>query len=241
MERITVSPDMIVIVGSGPVGTLDLEQPVVMALFFSDQPTLAIGDRSDATLRLCVSESACRRLFDHVPDSPETYHLPADLRAIALAVRDCRLAGPAGVTLRGAKCIELLCGIFGALTGDTLIRTSPEGALSELDTRRMMLARRMIDDRWREKLTIDGISRACGVNRAKLTHGFRSVFGVSVADAIAERRLGGARQMLLATDLPVSSVGYACGYLNSASFTRAFARRYGIVPTRLRAGGSVAA
>jgi AraC family transcriptional activator of pyochelin receptor len=41
--------------------------------------------------------------------------------------------------------------------------------------------------------------------------------------------------MLLATDLPVSSVGYACGYLSNASFTRAFSRRYGVVPSRLRA------
>jgi AraC family transcriptional activator of pyochelin receptor len=60
------------------------------------------------------------------------------------------------------------------------------------------------------------------------------MFAMSVADAIADRRLGGARQLLLATDLPVSAIGYKCGYLNNASFTRAFSRRFGQAPTQLR-------
>ncbi len=45
-----------------------------------------------------------------------------------------------------------------------------------------------------------------------------------------------ARQMLAASDLPVASIGYRCGYLNNASFTRAFSRRFGIAPTQLRLG-----
>jgi SulP family sulfate permease len=36
--------------------------------------------------------------------------------------------------------------------------------------------------------------------------------------------------------LPVSTIGYRCGYLNNASFTRAFSRRFGIAPTQLRHG-----
>jgi AraC family transcriptional activator of pyochelin receptor len=150
-------------------------------------------------------------------------------------VRDCPLDGAAGMTLRGAKCVELFCETFAALVGNALVPTHAEVAMSECDTRRIVQARRVIDEQWREKLTLDAIARACGVNRAKLTRGYRALFGVTIADAIAERRLGGARQMLLATDLPVSSVGYACGYQNNASFTRAFSRRFGVVPTRLRA------
>ena len=59
--------------------------------------------------------------------------------------------------------------------------------------------------------------------------------GSTVADAITDRRLQGAHRLLLATDLPVSSIGYRCGYSNNASFTRAFSRRFGMAPTRLRA------
>ena len=54
---------------------------------------------------------------------------------------------------------------------------------------------------------------------------------------IAEQdlKLRGAGEMLRSTDLPVSSIGYRCGYLNNASFTRAFSRHYGVAPTQYRA------
>ncbi|MEX6650950.1 helix-turn-helix domain-containing protein [Pseudomonas aeruginosa] len=35
--------------------------------------------------------------------------------------------------------------------------------------------------------------------------------------------------------MPVSSIGYQCGYLNNASFTRAFSRQFGTTPSSLRA------
>lgn len=243
MERIQVSPEMVTYVGA-PTDARDLPiKPISFALTLGATPTLAIADpdAADAADLVCfVAESACRRIFDHAPVTSALYHLPAELRAIAVAIRDCALPAEARTTLRLAKSIELLCAIFAALGDDSLVLADADGALSERDTRRIVLARRMIDDRWREKLTLDTIARGAGLNRAKLTRGFRTMFGTSVGDALTERRLGGARALLLSTDLPVSSVGYACGYLNNASFTRAFARRYGMVPTRLRATGAAA-
>jgi AraC family transcriptional activator of pyochelin receptor len=64
------------------------------------------------------------------------------------------------------------------------------------------------------------------------------MFDCSVTEAIAERRLNGAHRMLLVTDLPVSSIGYRCGYRNNASFARAFTRRFGMAPTQLRASAA---
>jgi AraC family transcriptional activator of pyochelin receptor len=170
-----------------------------------------------------------------MPDSDARWHLPSELRALVLAILDCRLPGEARDTLRLAKSIELLCATFAMIGDDALIPTDGSGDLSETDARRIVAARRVIDERWHEKLTLDAIARACGINRAKLTRGFRAMFDTTVADAIADRRLGGAGEMLRATDLPVSSIGYKCGYLNNASFTRAFSRRYGVAPTLYRA------
>lgn len=243
MEHIAISPEMMAVIGPGLIDP-PLNASLVLTFALGEMPTIAIRaadePRDAAALRLCVTEDACRRLFGPMPAMPATYHLPSELRTIALAIRDCPLEGAAGVTLRGAKSVELLCETFTALLGDALVPANADAALSERDTRRIVHARRIIDEHWREKLTLDTIAGTCGVNRVKLTSGFRAMFGLSVADAIAERRLGGARQMLLATDLPVSSVGYACGYLSNASFTRAFSRRYGVVPSRLRAGAMAA-
>lgn len=237
MSRIDVSHEMVAFVGRGTVQTARWpERPLLMRFDLGEIATVEFAPETidDADLVFVVAEGACRRLFAAVPDAA-SWHLPAELRTIAGAIVDCAMAGPARDTLRLAKCIELYCAAFDLWARDALVPVDGGRELSELDARRIAEARRMIDERWHEKLTLDSIARACGLNRAKLTRGFRSMFSTTVADAIAERRLGGAREMLLATNMPVSSIGYKCGYLNNASFTRAFSRRYGVPPTQLRA------
>lgn len=246
-HHIQVSPEMASYLGSGAVDRAGWP-PDAFALLFHDldggASLVVASDASpaelaDAALVLAVSAPACRRIFGFVPDDA-SWHLSSVPRAVALALRDCPLPEPARGTMRLAKSLELLCAVLAALGDDALVPADSGGVLSEGDAVRVVAARRLIDERWREKLTLDGIARASGLNRAKLTRGFRLTYGCSVTDVLAENRLGGARRMLLATDLPVSSVGYACGYLNNASFTRAFSRRFGMAPTHLRQSGAAA-
>lgn len=240
-QRIDVSPEMLSFVGTGVIDGQDLPaEPIVLRFDLGDDaPTLGLGDdfadTEDATVVLIASAKACFRIFGHLPARPGCWHLPAELALLAVALRDCPLSEPARATLRLAKSIELLCATFEKFADAALIPADRAGDWSERDAARLAVARRLVDERWQEKLTLDTIARACGLNRAKLTRGFRQAFGSTVADAIADRRLQGAHSLLLATDLPVSSIGYRCGYSNNASFTRAFSRRYGIAPTRLRA------
>lgn len=240
--KINVSAEMLAFVGDGavpstdwPEGSVALSFRLAAAIFaFHPDPATDV-DLAAAELVLVVSTAACRRIFGLVPEAAAVWHLPSDMRLIALAIRDCSLAPAACETLRLAKSIELLCATFATIEGGSLVPADGSGALSQAEAQRIAAARRLIDEHWHETLTLESIARACGLNRARLTRGFRSMFDCSVADRIAELRLGGARQMLLATDLPVSSIGYRCGYLNSASFTRAFSRRFGVAPTQLRA------
>ncbi len=240
-QRIDVSPEMMSFVGHGPI--LDdvwLDDAVTLHFSMGDvgsPATVSYGTASDddAVVVLAVTATACTRIFGFLPQGHATWHLPSELRTLVLALRDCPLPEPARSTMRLAKSIELLCATIVCLHQGALIPADGAGDLSELDAGRLAAARRLIDDRWQEKLTLDSVARACGLNRAKLTRGFRQMFGSTVADAIADKRLSGAHGLLLATDLPVSAIGYRCGYQNNASFTRAFARRFGVPPTRLRA------
>lgn len=240
-QRVEVSREMLSFVGAGRVPSEGWPEAVVgmsfqlsdASLGFHAQPTTAAMQESD--LAFVVTAEACRRIFGYVPRDDARWHLPTDLRAIVIAIVDSALPEPARETLRLAKSIELLCAIFAKLADDDLLPTDGIGDLKEVDVRRIVAARRLIDERWNEKLTLDSIARACGINRAKLTRGFRRMFDMTIADAITDMRLGGASEMLRSTDLPVSSIGYRCGYLNNASFTRAFSRRYGVAPTRYRA------
>lgn len=247
-HRIDVSHEMLSFVGAGTLPqSIWPDAPAMLVFEGGNLPTVRFepvaDDRSDvddASLVFVVARAAIARLFGAVAGAG-SWHLPSTLRTQVLAIRDCDARAALGDTLRLAKSIELLCAVFDQLARGALVPAEGDGTLNEGDARRIAAAHRLIDDRWHEKLTLDAIARACGINRGKLTRGFRAMYDCTVADALTERRLASARAMLQATDLPVSAIGYRCGYLNNASFTRAFARHVGVAPTRWRAAQGIAA
>ncbi len=238
-DYIEVSPEMTLLMGDGPLSAAPLPAKAIVLSFTieTETPTVSFGDFDEALpggLVLVVARAAFERIGG-AADLAGTYHLPSALRAIALAMHNDPLTGEALKVYRLGKSIELLCETIRMQNAGELVALASESALSLDDTRRIAAARRMIDERWNEKLTLDKIARACGVNRAKLTRGFRDMFSCTIAEAIAERRLSQASLMLRTTDLPVSSIGYENGYLNNASFARAFSRRFGVSPSNFRA------
>jgi AraC family transcriptional activator of pyochelin receptor len=256
MSAIDVSPEMLALVGRGSIGCHawpaeavalevdfgDLRRPA--SFTFHAQPEAGRLENSEAPSRLLliVARPACERVLGRALDFADgsTRQLPSGIRTIALAIRDCRLAEAAAAPYRLAKCIELLCEILNAHNEGALAEVGGLVSLSLGDTQRVLAARKLIDDNWNEKLRLDQIARLCGLNRSKLARGFRELYGCTVTEALAERRLGEARRQLIATDLPVSLIGYRTGYQNNASFSRAFGRRFGLSPSDFRACGVAA-
>lgn len=249
-DFILVSPEMTAFVGRGALCQAPMPpDPVVFAFSgFDDDRTPIIVHRTTADFRdleqaaliFVVSRDTGRRLFPSAPAAPGAWHMTSELRDLAMSILACEAQGEARVALRLARSIELFCRVHAALAEATLVPAQGDAALSEFDVARIAAARRMLDDGWQGKLTIAELARRCGINRDKLIRGFRHAYGSTIAEALSERRLGEARTLLLTSDLPVSSVGYRCGYMNNASFTRAFSRRYGIVPSALRRMGIAA-
>ena len=247
---VLVSPELTAFIGRGPVGEAPLPADPVIFAFFGfdggDAPLVAYDadgpgrDLEAAALVFFAARAAGRRLFPAAPTASGTWHMSSGLRDLAASILGCEGEGEAQATLRLARSIELFCRVHAALAEDRLVPAGTGTGLGELDLARIAAARRMLDDRWRERLTIADLARRVGLNRDKLIRGFRHAYGSTIAEALSERRLTEARAMLLTSDLPVSSVGYACGYLNNASFTRAFSRRFGTVPSALRRTGVAA-
>lgn len=257
-QRIDVSPEFTAVVGRGPFDSQNLpKDAVALLLAWGGAGSAAVlrvlppGEWSqaledDADLPSAMLMFLGSATLERLGGAPITgtdqrgYHLPSELRAIAIAALHASLEGEMLLVYRGGKALELLVETVRLRREGALIPMPTGGALSLADSRRLMDARRMIDERCHEKLTLESIARACGLNRAKLTRGFREMFACTIAEALAERRLLSASHMLLTTDLPVSSVGYQAGYLNNASFARAFARRFGAPPSDYRAQGLAA-
>lgn len=249
---LVVSPEMTVAIGRGPFETATVPDKAVAVAYglgaidvaatvrFTADPVeiLSAEEAGGTRIVLLIAASGLDRIDARTrPGLGErpAFHLPPDLRAIVLALRDCAAGGAAGDIYRSAKAIELLMETWRLLDAGDLVRADDQGQLTCGDSRRLVAAREIIDGRWSEKLSLDTIARQVGLNREKLTRGFREMFACTVAEAIAERRLVQASRMLLTTDLPVSSIGYENGYLNNASFARAFGRRFGLPPSDFRA------
>ncbi|HZG33827.1 MAG TPA: AraC family transcriptional regulator [Sphingopyxis sp.] len=225
-----VPPDALLL-GFGGV-----QEPVVSTL----TPHEFGAGAEEHLLVFAVTRTACVRLFGELPDPAARWYLPSDLRALGQSIVAPDSEPAAADMLRLARSIELLCQFFAALRAGRMVPVDAQPSLSESDVARVAAARRIVDERWHEKLTIDDIARSCGLNRDKLTRGFRELYSCTVAEALSERRLRQARELLAASDLPVASIGYRCGYLNNASFTRAFSRRFGMAPTAMRRVGIAA-
>lgn len=243
-HTVIVSDEMLALVGVGPPNGVSCPLDWIVfhvarsvhghapILRFRDQADLA--DIEDSPLVLLVSREACLRLFEYTPDYDQSWHLPSQLWDLAHSIVACEAPGEARTTLQLARSIELLCQIHAALADGKLVPANGERFLTERDVACIASARRLVDQRWSEKLTIAELSRAAGVNRDKLAKGFRDLYGATISEILSERRLSEARRMLLASDLPVATVGYRCSYLNNAAFTRAFTRRFGVPPSELR-------
>jgi len=243
VDYIAVSPEMTAILKPGVIGApipprsvaiSVTSGPGVWALHVDPAPShhSALG-QSDCIV-FVVQRDAIERLGGVGLLAGGGFHLTPELRCIARSLREAAAPSKALATYQLAKSIEFVCEAIRQFRSGELAPLCGEGQLSPADTRRMLAARQLIDDRAREKLTLDYIARCCGLNRSKLTRDFKAMFDCTVAQAIAMRRLELASRMLLTTDLPVSSIGYESGYQNNASFARAFGRRFGRSPSDFR-------
>jgi AraC family transcriptional activator of pyochelin receptor len=247
---IRVSHEMVTLLGNAPADgadlpaqsaalRVDLARPASVTVMTDANTAEYAGDAGERTVTLIVTRDALARLFDWSPAASEgqEYFLDAGLVGIAdqmLAARQSE----AQATYRLGKSIELLCDLVARLKDETLQRAHRDRSLSQIDSQRVSAAFDMIDAQWSEKLTLGVIANRCGLNRTKLSRGFRELYRCSVSEALASRRLAEARRQLLATDLPVSLIGYRSGYTNNASFSRAFGRHFGQSPSELRSSGA---
>ena len=107
------------------------------------------------------------------------------------------------------------------------------GVLHDGDRERISRARAILDDSFADPPMVAVLARTVGLNRNKLSYGFRHLHDRSMSDYLAEKRLDAAWR-LLQDGVPVGAVAEAVGYRHVGSFSAAFSRRYGLAPSSLR-------
>lgn len=115
------------------------------------------------------------------------------------------------------------------------------------DQQRMTLARRLgthkrhlveavalMERHLETPLSVDEIARHSGVSLRQLQRLFEEELGSTPRAWYLQLRLDRARHLLAETDLDILSVGLACGFTSSSSFSRAYRQHYGQSPRQAR-------
>jgi AraC family transcriptional regulator, activator of mtrCDE len=82
--------------------------------------------------------------------------------------------------------------------------------------------------------TLDELAAESRVSRATMVRVFRKAADIAPLTFLAELRLGLARQRLISTSDSLAQVAAAVGYESESAFARAFQKRFGISPGKLR-------
>jgi AraC-like DNA-binding protein len=129
-----------------------------------------------------------------------------------------------------ARALDLIC-----MALDTLLNEVDSGnvRLTPRDAAALDEVRRALDLRFMDPPTIVEIAREAGMNRTKVTQGFRYLFNETILDYCQRLRMQRARELLL-TGAPVGRVAADVGYEHHSSFAHAFRSYFGYAPVEMR-------
>jgi len=106
--------------------------------------------------------------------------------------------------------------------------------LSKADKECLLSVKEYILNNLSEHFTIHLLAAKAGINRYKLTYGFKKSFGSSLHQFIIESRMKNAKRLLIETDEPIKAIALLNGYSNHENFSYAFKKYFGYSPSELR-------
>ena len=157
-----------------------------------------------------------------VPNEPRYLTAPPQ-HALAMRIAAACTAEAATLSV-DARCMELLGSMDARRQG---LPMSPPRWLGS--------AVELLQDRYREELTIAEIANAVGVHPIHLARTFRRHLRCAPGEFARFRRLEQAASLLLRTAQPLAEVALSSGFADQSHFSRVFARYFGLPPGKYRA------
>ncbi len=93
---------------------------------------------------------------------------------------------------------------------------------------------------YHKPLNISFLADLCHLSVSRFMSLFKAEQGITPMQYLRRLRMEQAKELLLATDLLIGEIAYACGYEDPLYFCRVFGRSVGCTPTEYRRKGSCA-
>ncbi len=109
-----------------------------------------------------------------------------------------------------------------------------KATLSSTDAELLKSLGLYINDHYADKISIEYLARIACMGTTKLKTAFKTYYGMTIADYIQKIRIDHAEHLLAYTDLPVSEVAKAVGYVSPGHFAELFSNAKGLLPLSYR-------
>lgn len=96
--------------------------------------------------------------------------------------------------------------------------------------------KKFLDENYHKNLKIEEISKIIGINPNKLRKEFKEHYQTTIVDYISELRMLKAKKMIINKEIMIKEIAIECGYEYVQNFTRAFKKKFGVSPEKLRLG-----
>jgi AraC-like DNA-binding protein len=106
--------------------------------------------------------------------------------------------------------------------------------LSKDEREQLRLLIQLMQEEPGQEYTIGGLVKTTGMNRYKLSYGFRQITGYSIHQFLIKARMVHAKKLLLETEKPTKEIAGLSGYRSMKNFITAFKNYYGKTPFQLR-------
>ena len=82
-----------------------------------------------------------------------------------------------------------------------------------------------------EPIKLKDLSDIAGVSQNQLIRDFKKVYGMTPMRFLLNCRLQYAKNLLDTTEMEITEIAFASGFMDSGYFSKMFRRKYGITPT----------
>ncbi|EKF17493.1 helix-turn-helix domain-containing protein [Nitratireductor pacificus] len=166
----------------------------------------------------------------HSASSGETWvgvlPVPPELLGHIKALFDSAMSERGDLVLE-ARALDIISTAIAAMRKVQPAATPPR------DRRQLRQVRELMVSDLARDWTIEALAREAGLSQKRLKTGFRGLYGVAVYAYLQEQRLLEARRLLGAGGMSVTQIALSVGYNSASHFSRLFARRFGLQPSRV--------
>ncbi|WP_197282037.1 helix-turn-helix domain-containing protein [Dethiosulfatarculus sandiegensis] len=202
-------------------------------------------------LSVYISKSLFRGLFAKLPEpladldrpsfgnsSEKTFQYQSPIEGETLLIlkqiMNCPFQGDLGNIYLEGKVLELIARQLhklGSMHHEACTDFYPK------DLERAREAYHILLKRIERPPSLQDLSLMVGMNRNKLNHCFKQLYGGTVFNVLRQARLSKALSLLHETDSSLSEIALSVGYSDQANFCNAFRRHFGQTPNLVRRKG----